>query len=156
MIKRFSIVAVIIVLLCAMTGCSNTTSNSTTTTTTRTSTGTISETVEEKQLPVGEGPLFHNDGWPANNKNTEGIPVPNFTVSPVSVTDGSQFEIIYENVPQNEVVDWVNAVKQAGFSEYAVEKKSPTEYTYRASRSNNLMYIHIIYMSDGTLTITNS
>lgn len=163
MLKRLSIIAMAFVLMFAIVGCSSA-SNSTTTTTTTTQGRTTSETVETKELPIGEGPLFHNDGWPIDNSKLTGVPVPNFSVQPTSVTTGQIVEIVYDNVPQNEMTNWIDAIKQAGFKQ-DTEKKSTTEYVYkgrldlpdRRDVNNGLgTWIFITYTSDGHLIVTTS
>ena len=142
MLKRFSIVITALVLMFAIVGCSN--SN------TPTSNNAASDTSS------GESQLFTSNKWVVN-EITEDIPAPEFSVEPTKVSESTNmFEITYDHVPENEVVAWIEAVKNASFTDMATESKTNDRYLYTAQKEGMGIHhsISVDYSADGTLNIS--
>ena len=69
---------------------------------------------------------------------TEGVPVPGFSVAPNTI-DESELTVGggWEGLQDQEVIDYVEQLKAAGFTVQASESKSATTYNYSAQNGEN-------------------
>lgn len=113
-----------------------------------------------KEEPTGKGSsLFAGAEW-VENETTSGVPVPSFSV-PAESVDVSESEHISDvagnwvNVPDDEIIEYIQAVKDAGFTYNANEMS--TERIYEYSANNAEITFNSDYKSVSiTLQSTNS
>lgn len=81
--------------------------------------------------------LFSDLKWPENHV-TEGVPVPEFSVAPNTIDD-SELTVGggWEGLQDQEVIDYVEKLKAAGFNVKASENKSTTSYSYSAQNAES-------------------
>jgi hypothetical protein len=99
--------------------------------------------VDSKELGATEGEstnsgssLFSGAEW-VENETTDGVPVPSFSVvaESVDVSESESLSIVsgcWINVPDNEIQEYVQAVKDAGFTNSVSEDRFSNSYVFSA------------------------
>lgn len=136
------LVPLAIVLSLSLVACGNTTPQ---TTTEPEPASQEAESTPEPAQPVATAPsssLFASAEWP-DNEVTSGIPRPDFSVPADSVDEQNSENSPtvtghWTNVPDDEIVTYVQAIKDAGFIVNARENSSDHSYTYRADDSESV------------------
>lgn len=81
--------------------------------------------------------MFTGLEWP-KNELTNPLPTPEFSVSPKSINE-SQYSVsgTWEGVEDQEVVDYLEKLKAAGYTVNASENKDTNSYLYSADNSED-------------------
>lgn len=80
--------------------------------------------------------LFADQSWPTDHEMASKVPTPSFSVPPKSIyISGSNVTGEWENLTEQEVADYITAIKESVFTGKVSETRSNTYYSYRAEEN---------------------
>ena len=134
MSKRLIAITAAFVLTFAIAGCSSGSSSAASS-----SDQASASSVSAEASASSGSPLFTEQSWPADSHVVEQVPTPEFSV-PIDTlnTSDNLVSAIWNGVEDQEVVDYVSALQNAGFTYNVVESKSSTNYSFNAYNNENI------------------
>lgn len=139
MSKQLIAIAAAFVLMFAIAGCSSGSSSSASSNDQASASSASAAASAEASASSGS-PLFTEQSWPADSRVVEGVPVPEFSV-PIDTLNTSDLTVsaTWKGVDDQEVVDYVSALQDAGFTYRVNESKSSSTYNYSARNNENTL-----------------
>ena len=139
MSKRLIAITAAFVLMFAIAGCSSGSSSAASSSDQGSASSASAEASAETSASSGS-PLFTEQSWPADSRVVEGVPVPEFSV-PIDTLNTSDLTVsaTWKGVDDQEVVDYVSALQDAGFTYSVNESKGSSTYNYAAYNNENIL-----------------
>ena len=138
--KRLFAFVAAFALMFAIAGCSSGGSSASSASSDAGSSAGASVSASSEASSTSGSPLFTDQSWPADEHAAEGVPVPEFSVAPESIqTSENSVGGTWKGLEDQEVVDYVAALKGAGFTVKANENKSSTNYSYSAYNNEDIL-----------------
>ena len=132
--KQLISIAAAFVLMFAIAGCSSSSSSAASS-----SNQASAPSVSAEASTSSASPLFTEQSWPAGSHVVEEVPVPEFSVGIDSLnTSDNMVSATWNGVEDQEVVDYVSALQNAGFTNNVIENKSSTNYSYNAYNNESI------------------
>ena len=132
--KQLIAIAAAFVLMFAIAGCSSGSSSAASS-----SNQASAPSVSAEASTSSASPLFTEQSWPAGSHVVEEVPVPEFSVGIDSLnTSDNMVSATWNGVEDQEVVDYVSALQNAGFTNNVIENKSSTNYSYNAYNNESI------------------
>ena len=152
MSKRPIAIVAAFVLMFAIAGCSSSSSSA------ASSDDQTSASSSSAEASASSGsPLFTEQEWPADSHVVEQVPAPEFSV-PIDTLNTSDITVsaTWNGVEDQEVVDYVSALQDAGFTHNVNESKSSTNYSYNAYNDEDITNATTLNLSYTAATADHS